>query len=157
MLHDSQLFYPKIFNPLQLGSTWSPYTWCEDKPTCRKFVFFVHEHHILYLPHYSNYLFKFSILISYYTYRISYIHLFKLCSFLIFLSLLLRLNNWFEFLEDIIWKLYSLQNYRRRPMCISIYIQKYPSYLIQNFSPLIPSGIWGIKGATSGFDNFSSI
>ena len=42
MLHDSQFFYPKIFNPLQLGSTWAPYTWCEDKPTCQKFVFFVY-------------------------------------------------------------------------------------------------------------------
>ena len=29
--------------------------------------------------------------------------------------------------------------------------------MIQNVSSLIPSGIWGIKGATSGFDNFSSI
>ena len=28
--------------------------------------------------------------------------------------------------------------------------------MIQNVSLLIPSGIWGIKGATSGFDIFSS-
>ena len=29
--------------------------------------------------------------------------------------------------------------------------------MIQNVSSLIPCGIWGIRGATSGFDNFSSI